>query len=33
LASAEPQRIRLIDADGPPAEVVDRAWEALSDLV
>ncbi len=33
LASAEPERFRVISADGPPAEVVDRAWEALSDLV
>jgi dTMP kinase len=33
LAAAEPERFRVIDADAPPAEVIDRAWEALSDLV
>jgi dTMP kinase len=33
LAAAEPERIRRIEAAGPPAEVLDAAWSALSDLV
>jgi dTMP kinase len=33
LASAEPDRIRVIAADAPPEEVLDEAWAALSDLV
>lgn len=33
LAAAEPDRIRLIAADAPPAEVLDQAWAALSDLM
>lgn len=33
LASAEPDRIRVIHADAPPEEVLDQAWDALRDLV
>ena len=33
LASAEPERIRLIDAVASPQEVLDSAWAGLSDLV
>jgi dTMP kinase len=33
LAAREPQRIRVIDAGGPPELVLDRAVEALADLL
>lgn len=33
LASAEPDRVRVIAAEAPPEEVLDQAWSALSDLV
>ena len=32
LAAREPQRIRVLDALGPPAELLDRALDALRDL-
>ena len=32
LASAEPERITVIDAGGSAEEVLDEAWAALSDL-
>ena len=33
LAAAEPQRIRVLDAGSPPAEVVGQALAALADLL
>ena len=33
LAEAEPERIRQIDASGPPEQVIDAAWSALADLL
>lgn len=33
LAAAEPDRIKVIGADAPAEEVLDRAWSAVRDLV
>ena len=33
LALAEPDRIRIVPADAPAAEVLEKAWSAVSDLV
>ncbi len=33
FAAEEPERIRLVDAGGDPAEVTERLWDAISDLV
>ncbi|MFL5824867.1 MAG: dTMP kinase [Solirubrobacteraceae bacterium] len=33
LARAEPQRIRQIDANGQPGEVLEAAWAGLADLL
>lgn len=33
IASEEPERVRIVDASGPPEEVTDRLLDALADLL
>ncbi len=32
IARREPERVRVVDASGPPEQVLDRAWAAVADL-
>ena len=33
IAAEEPERVRLVDASGPPAEVTERLLDAIADLL